>query len=315
MLPSPADGLDRRGVLYGVAAYVIWGAFPLYFRLLKASGAVEIVLHRVVWSLVVCVVLTLVTKGVWPRLREPRKLLLPGAAAFVLALNWGTYIYGVNSGQVVETSLGYFINPIVTVFLGVVVLRERLRPLQWGALGIGTIAVAVLTWDYGRPPWIALTLAVSFGFYGLVKNRVGVSTGAVTGMTTETIVLAPLALAAMAWFQTSGESTFLLDAPRQALLLASTGIATVIPLLLFASSARRIPLSTLGLLQYLAPVLQLLAGITFLGEELHGVRLLGFVIVWSALVLLTVDSARHAQHRRAAERALQGAPRPAATSA
>ncbi len=310
MTPSPsAGGLDRTGVLHGIAAYVIWGAFPLYFRLLDASGAVEIVLHRVLWSLVFCVALTALLRGTaWPPLREPRRLVLPGIAAFVLALNWGTYIYGVNSGQVVETSLGYFINPIVTVLLGVVVLRERLRPLQWTALAIGAVAVAVLTYDYGRPPWIALTLAVSFGFYGLVKNRVGVRTGPVTGLTTETLVLAPLALAGVAWFGSTGEATFLLDAPRQALLLASTGIATVVPLLLFASAARRIPLSTIGLLQYLAPVLQLLAGITFLGESLTGVRLVGFAIVWTALAVLTLDSLRHARRRRAAQRALQGAP-------
>lgn len=293
---------DRRGLAHGAAAYLIWGAFPLYFHLLRASGAVEIVLHRVVWSLAVCAVLTLATGSVWPPVREPRKLLLPGIAAFVLALNWGTYIYGVNSGQVVETSLGYFINPLVTSLLGVFVLREKLRPLQWTALGIGTVAVIVLTVDYGRPPFIALTLAVSFGLYGLIKNRVGRTTGPVVGMTTETLVLAPIALIGLVWFEGTGRSTFTIDPPFQALLLMSLGIATIVPLLLFASAAQKIPLSTIGLLQYLAPVLQLLAGVVVLGERMPTTRWIGFGIVWTALAVLTYDSLRNARRRANARR-------------
>lgn len=309
-MPSPPTGsaLRQSGVAHGIAAYVIWGSFPLYFRLLDASGAVEIVLHRVVWSLVFCLVLTRVLRAPMPPVRQPRKLILPGIAAFVLALNWGTYIYGVNSGQVVETSLGYFVNPLVTVGLGVVVLRERLRPAQWVAMAVGTVAVVVLTADYGRPPWIALTLAVSFGIYGLIKNRVGRTTGPVSGLTTETLVLAPVALAGLSAFQASGDSTFAVDPPVQALLLVSLGIATVVPLLLFASAAQKVPLSTIGLLQYLAPALQLLAGVVVLGERMPTSRWIGFGIVWVALAILTWDSLRHAQKRRHAAAA---APSPA----
>ncbi len=302
----PPDTTEsRRGVAYGIAAYVIWGAFPLYFRLLQTAGAVEIVMHRVVWSLLVCAVVLTVTRG-WSALttvlREPRRIVVPAAAALVLALNWGTYVYGVNSGQVVETSLGYFINPLVTVLLGVVVLRERLRPLQWAAVGIGALAVVVLAVDYGRPPWIALVLAFSFGAYGLAKNRVGLKVGAVAGLTIETMALAPLAVVGLVWLGVTGQSTFTTDAPWHPLLLASVGIATVVPLLSFAAAARRVPLSTVGLLQYLAPVLQLIAGVVFLGETMSASRLAGFAIVWLALAVLTTDSLRHAQRGRRARR-------------
>jgi chloramphenicol-sensitive protein RarD len=299
----PAD--PRRGVLFGAAAYLIWGTFPLYFRLLEQSGALEIVAHRILWSLLVCGVLLGVGRGwsvVLGAIRDPRQLAVPTAAAFVLALNWGVYIYGVNSGQVVETSLGYFINPLVTVLLGVVVLRERLRPLQWTAVGIGTLAVVVLAVDYGRPPWIALTLAVSFGMYGLAKNRVGRRVGAVPSLTIETMALAPIAVAGLVWMSLTGTSTFAVDAPRQGLLLASAGVVTVIPLLCFAAAASRVPLTTLGLLQYLAPVLQLLFGVALLGETMPASRWAGFAIVWAALAVLSVDSIRQAsagrRHRR-----------------
>jgi len=295
---------DRRGMLHGLAAYVIWGAFPLYFHLLRASGAVEIVLHRVVWSLALCAVLTRVTRSAWPPVGDPKRLLLPATGAVLIALNWGTYIYGVNSGQVVETSLGYFINPLVTVLLGVFVLRERLRRLQWVAVAIGAIAVIVLTVDYGRPPWIALILAVSFGLYGLIKNHVGRTTGPVAGLTTETLVLAPIAIVGLVWYGADGSSTFAVNPPVQALLLMSLGVATVVPLLLFASAARRIPLSTIGLLQYLTPVLQLVAGVVVLGETMRASRWVGFGIVWLALAVLTFDSLTAARRRSAQRRLL-----------
>src|SRR4051812_31191642 len=243
-----------RGVLYGVGAYGLWGVFPLYFRLLESSGAVEVVLHRVLWSLLVCLVVVAATRG-WRDLRaalgSPRTVTALGVGAVLLALNWGVYVYAVNSGQVVEASLGYYINPLVTVLLGVLVLRERLRRWQWTAVGVGAVAVAVLTAAYGKPPLIALTLAVSFGLYGLIKNRVGASVGALTSLTTETVVLALPAAAVLAWLEVHGQGRFTQDPPWQALLLASSGVATVIPLLMFAAAARRVPLSTIGLLQYL----------------------------------------------------------------
>lgn len=291
------------GVLYGLGAYGLWGVFPLYFRLLNRSGPVEVVLHRVLWSLLVCLAVVGALRG-WAELaaclRSRRRTLLLGTAAAVLALNWGVYVYAVNTGHVVEASLGYFINPLVTVLLGVLVLRERLRRLQWAAVGVGTVAVAVLTVDYGRLPWIALSLALSFGCYGLIKNRVGVTVGAVTSLTTETLLLAPVAAGVLAWFEVTGRGTFGANPPWQGLLLASAGVATVIPLLLFAAAARRVALSTLGLLQYLTPVLQLLCGVVLLGEQMPASRWIGFGLVWAGLVLLTVDSVRTVRRARVA---------------
>jgi chloramphenicol-sensitive protein RarD len=291
---------ERHGSLYGAGAYLLWGAFPLYFRLLEASGAVEVVLHRILWSLLVCLVVVAALRQ-WGDLRTAmstvRSVAMLGAAAGVLAANWGVYVYAVNSGQVVEASLGYFINPLVTVLLGVVVLRERLRVAQWAAVGLGTLAVAVLTVDYGRPPVIALTLALSFGTYGLIKNRVGSSVGALASLTTETLVLAPLAAAALVVLEVRGAGHFALDPPWQGLLLMSAGVVTVIPLLLFAAAARRVPLSRLGLLQYMTPVLQLLCGVLVLGETMPASRWVGFGIVWLALVVLTLDSLRSARGR------------------
>lgn len=305
---------SHRGVGYGLAAYLLWGTFPLYFRLLQRAGAVEIVLHRIVWSLVVCALLMTLTRR-WREmaavLRDPRRMLVPGGAAFLLALNWGVYIYGVNSGQVVEASLGYFINPLFTVALGVVVLGERLRRLQWAAVIVGLVAVLVLTVDYGRPPYIALVLAASFGTYGLAKNRVGLGLGAVAGLTVETMVLAPVALVGMAVMAATGTATATGEGAGHLMLLVSTGVATVVPLLAFAAAARRVPLSTVGLLQYLTPVLQLLVGVVFLGESLSPSRLFGFAIVWLALAILTADSIRHAHRGRrtaAAASAAAGAP-------
>lgn len=291
---------DRRGALFGFGAYLLWGVFPLFFKLLERSGALEIVLHRILWSLVVCGAVVAALRQ-WTELtavlRARRAVVMLGAAALFLAVNWGVYIYAVNSDHVVEASLGYFINPLVTVLLGVVVLRERLRPAQWAAVGLGAVAVAVLTVDYGRPPVIALTLAVTFGLYGLLKNRVGVSVGALPSLTTETLVLAPVAAVALVVLEAGGDGTFTQNAPWQGLLLASAGIVTVVPLLLFASAARRVPLSTLGLLQYVTPVLQLLCGVVVFGETMPASRWAGFGIVWGALVVLTLDSLRTARIR------------------
>ena len=207
---AAADG-QRVGVLMGLAAYGLWGVFPLYFTVLDPAGPVEILLHRVVWTLLVCAVLLTVTRawaGVRPVVRSGRALAMLSAAAVLIATNWLVYIFGVLSEQVVQTALGYYINPLVTVLLGVVVLRERLRPAQWVAVGIGAAAVAVLCVAYGGVPWIALTLALSFGLYGLLKNRVGRSVGAVHSLSVETAVLAPASLAAMVWIGLDGTATF-----------------------------------------------------------------------------------------------------------
>ncbi|HEY6798748.1 MAG TPA: EamA family transporter RarD [Kineosporiaceae bacterium] len=290
----------RRGAGYGITAYLIWGIFPLYFHALRRSGAVEILLHRVLWSLVVCLGVLTVGRA-WPQVRAAlhrrHDAALLATASALLAVNWGVYVYAVNSGQVLEASLGYYINPLVTVLFGVLALRERLRPVQWAAVGTGGAAVAVLTGAYGRLPWIALALALSFGGYGLIKNRVGGSVGALASLSVETLTLAPVAIAGVVWLQATGRGTFTDDAPAQGLLLASAGLATVVPLLFFAAAARRVPLSTMGLLQYLTPTLQLICGVVFLGEHMPLARWLGFGLVWIALALLTADSLTTARRR------------------
>jgi chloramphenicol-sensitive protein RarD len=293
----------RRGTLYGAAAYLLWGLFPLYWPLLEPAGAVEVLSHRIVWSLVVVAVLLAVTRRVArvrAAVRDRRRLLLVSAASVVIAVNWGTYIYGVTNGHVVETSLGYFINPIVTVLLGVVVLGERLRPVQWTALGAAGVAVAVLTVENGRPPWIALVLAFSFGAYGLLKKTAGV--GAVEGLAIETAVLFPVAAGYLALLGVSGTATFGSEGVGHAALLLGAGAVTAVPLLLFGAAASRVTLTTLGLLQYLAPTMQFALGVTLFDEPLPVARLLGFVLVWIGLALFTADLVRH--HRRQARLAV-----------
>lgn len=286
----------RRGTLYGAGAYLLWGLFPLYWPLLAPSAPLEVLAHRILWSLVVVVVLLAVTRRVEQvraAVRDRRRLAQIALAAVVVAVNWGTYIYGVTNDRVVETSLGYFVNPIVTVLLGVVVLGERLRPAQWTALGAAFVAVVVLTVENGSPPWIALVLAFSFGTYGLLKKTAGV--GAVEGLAVETGVLLPVAAVYVAVI---GGGTFATEGAGHAALLALSGVVTAIPLLLFGAAASRIPLSTLGVLQYLAPTMQFLLGITLFDEPLPAVKLLGFVLVWCAVALFTVDLLRHGRQLR-----------------
>jgi chloramphenicol-sensitive protein RarD len=290
----------RWGTAFGALAFFLWGSFPLYFRALEPASAVEILLHRVVWSLLVCLAALAVARRLGllrDVLRSGRLVGVLAVAAVLIAVNWGVYIAAVNTGHVVEAALGYFINPLVTVLVGVIVLHERLRTLQWTAVAVGAVAVVVLTIDYGRPPWIALVLAASFASYGLVKKQVGPRVTALASLTTETLVLAPLAAAALVWLEVTGRGSFAADAPWHGLLLASTGIATTVPLVLFAAGSRRVPLSTMGLLQFITPVLQLLAGVLLLGEHVPGVRWVGFGLVWVALVLLSIDSLRESRLR------------------
>ena len=287
-MPDAAEA--RRGLFVGATAYLLWGAFPLYWPLLEPGGAVEILAHRVVWSLVTMGLLVVVMQRraqLWAILRNPRMLRLLLVAALVISLNWGTYIYGVNSGRVVETSLGYFINPLVTVLMGVIILGERLRSLQWVALGVGAAAVAVLTWDYGRPPYVALVLAFSFGTYGLAKKTAGA--GAVESLAFETAVLTPVAAGYLVWLQASGDGHFVSDGVGHALLLSTAGIVTAIPLICFGFAATRVSMTSLGLLQYLAPLLQFLLGLVVFDEEMPAGRWVGFVLVWVALSIFTFE--------------------------
>jgi chloramphenicol-sensitive protein RarD len=286
----------RRGYLFGIVAYTCWGLFPLYWKLLRPATPVEILAHRIIWSLVVVLGIIAVSNG-WRSLRRltrmPAKLGLIALAAVVIAINWATYIYGVNADRVVETSLGYFINPLVTVALGVIVLREHLRSTQWVALAIGGVAVGVLTLDYGHIPYLALTLAFSFGLYGLIKKRLAVP--AADGLLVESAVLALPALAYLGVLTARGESTFGQVSGWHTTLLVLAGVVTAIPLLLFAGAANRIPLSAIGLLQYLAPILQLACGVLVYSEPMPAARLAGFALVWLALAVFTWDGVRHAR--------------------
>jgi chloramphenicol-sensitive protein RarD len=286
----------RKGYLYGLTAYVCWGFFPLYFKVLKPAGPIEILAQRVIWSAVFVAVLLTALRS-WRRigalLRRPRTLAGISVAAALIAVNWGVYIYGVNSAHVVETSLGYFITPLISVAFGLAVFGERLRAAQWAALGTGTVAVAILTVDYGRLPWIALTLAVSFSCYGLVKKRLGLAPA--EGLFIESSVLALPALGYLAWLTAAGHSTLRSGSPWHTVLLVGSGVVTAIPLLMFAGAANRIPMSGLGILQYAAPILQFFVGVAVFGEPMPAAQLLGFGLVWLALIVFTWDGLRHAR--------------------
>jgi chloramphenicol-sensitive protein RarD len=299
---SPGQGQDtQRGAVYGAGAYAIWGVFPLYFRLLAPAGAWEILAHRILWTLLFCAAVLAVRREFgWCRsvFANPRMLATVTVAGLLIAVNWVIYVSAVMAHHVTEASLGYFLNPIVTVAIGVVVLRERLRSLQWLAVGLGLAAGVYLTIDFGRPPWIALGLAFSFALYGLMKKRLGTSLGAFQSLTSETAVLVPVAVGVLVWVAARGETTFTVDSPAHPLLLASAGVVTAAPLLLFAAAARRVPLVTIGLLQFVTPVLQLLCGVLLLGETMGTSRWIGFGIVWTALLVLTFDSIRSVRTRR-----------------
>jgi chloramphenicol-sensitive protein RarD len=287
----------RTGLAAGVSAYLLWGLFPLYWPLLEPAAPVEILAHRIVWSLVLVAGLLALTAGFgWIRGLGRRRAGLLTLAAVLVTINWGTYIYGVNSEHVVETSLGYFINPLVTVALAVTVLGERLTRLQGIAVAIAAAAVVVLTADYGRPPWIALTLACSFGLYGLIKKRAGV--GGIQSLGFETAVLALPALAYLLLLGADGTGTFTSEGAGHAALLAFGGVFTAVPLMLFGAAAIRIPLTTLGLIQYLAPTLQFAIGVLIYSEPMPATRLAGFALVWVALAVFTWDAVQGTRRAR-----------------
>lgn len=304
-----ADAERASGAAYGFTAYLIWGSMPLYVRALTPSGAWEILVHRILWSLLCCLVLLAWGRGLREllrRLREPRVLGGAVLAGLLISVNWVVYLVAVTTGRITEAALGYFLNPLVSVALGLLILHERLRPLQAVAVAVGAVAGLVIALDAGAIPVIPLVLAFSFGTYGLVKNRVGVGLTAVQSLTAETAVLAPAAAAALAVLVVRSDSTFAGYGAGHAALLASTGLMTAIPLLLFGAAARRVTLTTVGLLQFVAPVLQFLAAIA-VGEHLSRGRWFGFAIVWCALALLIVDLTRHGIHRGRQARAAQGA--------
>ncbi|MEU7481443.1 EamA family transporter RarD [Lentzea sp. NPDC042327] len=289
-LTSAEVHTQGRGITYGATAYVLWGLFPAYWPLLVPAAPVEVLAHRIVWSFVTMGVLLAVLRK-WRPLVElsGRGWLIVTAAAVLITVNWGVYIYAVNTHHVVESALGYFITPLVSVALGMVVLKERLRAAQFAAIGVLVVAVIVLTVDYGTLPVISLVLACSFGVYGLLKKKVPLD--ATSSLAAESAVIFPIALGCL--LVLGGANTFTTEGTGHALLLLSTGIVTVIPLLLFGLGARLIPLTTMGMLQYLAPILQFAWGVFVVREPMPPSRWAGFVLVWVALAIFTADAVRN----------------------
>jgi chloramphenicol-sensitive protein RarD len=278
------------GILYAATAYILWGLFPIYFKALQNVSPVQILWHRIVWAfLFLLIVLAVRRQWSWiARVsRQPKVLAGFAASALLLSINWYIYIWSVNNNHVVDASLGYFMNPLVSVLLGFLLLDERLRPTQWTAVALAAAGVAWLTLQAGHPPWIGLALALSFGFYGLLRKTAAL--GALEGLSLETMLLLPVALGYLAWLSLNNENNFSHATLNTKCMLIAAGPITAVPLLMFAAGARRIPMSTLGLLQYLAPSLQLLLGVWLYDEPFGGRRLIGYAVVWSALALYSLD--------------------------
>jgi chloramphenicol-sensitive protein RarD len=280
-----------KGIWNGLAAYVMWGFFPIYWKLLHDVPALEVIGHRISWSFILLIVVILLTKQ-WKDFRSaaltPKIIGIYAVAGILLTVNWLIYVWGVNSGFIVETSLGYFINPLISVLLGVIFLRERLRPAQWLPVALAAAGVVYLTVTYGRLPWIALSLAVSFGFYGLMKKLAPL--GSLYGLTLETALVFPIALIYLALVGVTGTGSFLHEGALSDILLIGTGVVTSVPLLMFASAARQIPLTMIGVLQYVAPTLQFLIGVFLYHESFDKSRLIGFGLVWLALIIFWAEN-------------------------
>ena len=300
--PAPDESAIRRaGLINGFSAYLLWGVMPLLFAAAAPTGALELVSHRVIWSLGFCAILLVFTGGflrTWQILRSPRLFGLLLLASVLIAINWTTFIYGVETNQLVEISLGYYLNPLISIGLGVIFLGEKLRPLQWTAVGFGLLAVIIVGIGLGRVPYLAFTVALSFGLYGLVKNKVGSRVGALEGMAVESLVLAVPSAIYLIFLGSLGLQTFTGFGGWHVFVIIITGPATAIPLILFSAAARRIPLSWVGMLQYLTPTIQFILGVTVLGEMMSTTRWIGFFIIWIAVVLLCTDLVRTNRRRR-----------------
>jgi chloramphenicol-sensitive protein RarD len=298
--PSRGRSAFSQGLAYAIGSYLLWGVLPAYFLLLDPTGPVEIVAWRVVLSLAFCLLLIAIVRG-WRRLgvilRDRRAMAWLLLSGCLVTINWSVFVAAVLTGHVVEAALGYFINPIITVLLGVL-LRERLRPLQWVAVAISGIAVIVMAIGYGAFPWIAIILALSFGFYGLVKNRVGGRVDAMSGLAIETGYITPIAVGVLIWLGSTSGLTLGQHGPAHTTFLLAVGAVTAVPLLLFAAGARRLPLSIVGFTQYFAPILQLITGVVLLGEPMPAARWIGFAIVWLALGVLSADMVRQIVRNR-----------------
>lgn len=280
----------NKGIWYAIGAYTLWGLFPIFWKLLHGVPALQLVGHRIGWSFLLLCAVILLSKQ-WQAFRAAalswRVLLIYLVAALLISVNWLTYIWAVNAGFIVETSLGYYINPLLSVLMGVIFLRERLRPMQWLPIGLAAAGVLYLTFAYGALPWIALTLALTFGIYGLVKKTAPL--GSLYGLTLETGILFLPALMYLLYAEAAGTAAFLHTGARSALLLIGAGAVTTIPLLMFASAAQRIPLSLVGILQYIAPTLQFLLGVLVYHEPFDQAHFIGFGIVWAALIIFGVE--------------------------
>ena len=280
------------GLLFGVSAYTLWGLFPIYWPLLKPANPLEIVSHRAVWTLVFCFIILALTKALKPTLallKRPKIVAGLFLSSILISINWIIYIYAANNEHVVEAALGYYINPLVVIATGVIVLKEKMRPLQWFAVGVAAIGVGVLTFDYGRLPWIALGLALSWGSYGLVKKQLGL--GALEGLSIETLLSSGAYLGYLIWLGNSGEGQFS-HSLKLTLLLIGAGAVTAIPLLLFNGSTNRLPLTLVGLLQYITPTIQFCIGVWYYHEAMPAARWVGFTIIWVALISLAIDLVR-----------------------
>jgi chloramphenicol-sensitive protein RarD len=299
--PTAPHTERARGIGFAFAAYGMWGLLPLYFIILAPTGPFEIVAWRIVFSLVFCAILVTATRA-WRALlaivRQPRLLMLMALASVLIYVNWQTFVLGTLSGQVIQTSLGYFMNPIVTVLLGVIFLRERLTVAQWIAVGISIVAVLVIALNYGSFPWIAVVLAFSFSLYGFVKKRVGAKVDALSGLALETAWLVPVAVVQLIVVSLTAGLVIGTAGPGNTVLLVGVGIATAIPLLFFAGAARRLPLVTIGLIQYATPIIQFLLGFFVLGENMPATRWIGFCLIWVALIILSIDLVRRARAGR-----------------
>lgn len=280
---------NKLGLLFGISAYSLWGAFPLYWPLLEPANPLEIVSHRAVWTLVFCVIVLAATKALKSTLvtlKRPTVAVKLFLSSMLISINWLVYIWATNNEHVVEASLGYYINPLIIIGFGVIFLKEKMRPLQWAAVSIATIGVLVLTIDYGRLPWIALALAISWGSYGLIKKQLGL--GALEGLAIETLISSVFYLAYLIYIGNQGTGQFGHGWGLTALLI-SAGAVTAIPLLLFNGSTNRLPFTTIGLLQYITPTLQFSIGVWVLNEDMPTARWIGFLIIWVALVTLAID--------------------------
>ncbi|MGJ3507699.1 EamA family transporter RarD [Enemella sp. A6] len=300
LTPHPADG--RRGVLAALAAYVLWGLTPLFWPLLGDSSAVEVLAHRYIWSSVMALGLGLIL-GVrwWQVLRRRRTMIVLSVAALLISVNWGTYIWAVNNQHALDAALGYYINPLLSVVAGVVLLRERLSPLRWLAVGVALVGVTWMTIQLGQVPWVALVLATSFAIYGVIKKRIRVEP--IATMTIESLLITPFALAFLIWLAVIGQGGFATKGLGYSLLFVATGAMSLTPLLLFAIAAQKISLFAIGMLQYIAPTAQMLIGIYYLGEPMSPSRLMGFAVVWVALVIVSIDSLLAVRRQRRLRRA------------